>query len=317
MHNRRTQNSSRRTDADGIPDTPDRQTLDWLYQNVWVAVAGGIASYLVLTLVLWPSVQKPLLLAWLCLGLLVALARAAAAWSYGSDAGTRSTRPWLWAHRGLTLASGVHFALAALFLFPPGDAERQSLILVLTAGMVASAVGFHALDRLSVQFFTLPPTLSVAWRYAMMDTTLGWGVAGLAVVFTLTMWRAGEAVRGLVMRNIELSQSLHHLASHDPLVPLANRTEFMRRLRAAAALAAHEDSGAALLYVATRPATRRCGGWARRYAMPCAPATWPRAWVATSSSCCCTRARRTPPSTSPTSCWRASAACAGPRTTAR
>ncbi len=228
-------------------DTAARQTLDWLNQNVWIASVGGVASFAVLTTALWPATSQSGLLAWLVAGVTLALLRVALATRYRRYPSSLPAEAWLHVHRLLTLAAGVHFALASVALFPADDPYRQALIIVFTAGMSACAVNFHALDRPSVELYTVPPALALIWRHLEMGTVVGWGVAGLVVVFTLSMWRAAAATRSAVLRNIALTRSLHHLATHDPLVPLANRTEFMRRLREATAR--RGAGGIALLFI--------------------------------------------------------------------
>ena len=233
---------------DGIvPGTVAEQTLAWLYNNVLVAAVGGITNYLIVAIVLWTTASHRFLVGWVAVGVLVAGVRVGAAQVFRHRRERLGPRHWLTLHRVMTLLSGLHFALVGLLAFPADDPQRQALIAILTAGMVASAVGFHALDRVSVHCFTVPPTLLIVYRYAEMNTALGIGFAALAVIFVLVMWRAGDATRRVVHRNIELGLSLHYHATHDPLVPLVNRAEFMRRL-----LASAEDArqpGTALLFI--------------------------------------------------------------------
>lgn len=249
MHERRDDNVAPPVGAVATIDTTDRQTLDWLNQNVWVAALGGIANFIVLTFALWSTADHARLLGWLGFGVALALLRLSLAARYRHYPASMPATGWMRVHRLLTLVAGLHFAMVSVAMFPADDAHRQALIVIITAGMVACAVSFHALDRLSVEFYSLPPTLALVWRHVEMDTPLGWSVAGLAIVFMLSMWRAGTATRTAVLRNIALTRSLHHLATHDPLVPLANRTEFMRVLREAAGRATSDGRGIALLFV--------------------------------------------------------------------
>jgi diguanylate cyclase (GGDEF)-like protein len=151
--------------------------------------------------------------------------------------------------------SGVWWGCGAIILFPT-DLPHQVYIAFILAGVAAAATTAYAAMRRTYFLFLLPSILALMARFAWEGSEEYLSMAILVGMFLIVVVRSAintEKMIGTVLElraaNLELTQALHHEATHDALVDLVNYREFHARLQRVAAISAQEKQPYALLFV--------------------------------------------------------------------
>lgn len=154
-----------------------------------------------------------------------------------------------------TAASGLFWGYAGIGLFP-GDLAHQAILALVLAGLSAGAMTSYAALRRTYLCFMLPAILPMALRMALEHSEIHYSMSALTLLFLGMVVRAAiqtDRMIGNVLKvraeNAELTLALHHDATHDALVDLANYREFNHRLSAVAKDAARNREPYALLFV--------------------------------------------------------------------
>jgi diguanylate cyclase (GGDEF)-like protein len=233
------------------------ERLRLVYANLPVILVVTVCSALILALLLRDVVPRAELLVWLCVGIAITLMR------YGhyrrfrqlpdEALDSRASRNRLDLGTGL---SGLFWGYAGAGLFPPGDLAHQVFITFVLAGLSAGAMTSYSAIRRTYFLFVFPAILPVALRMALEHDQIHYSMAVLTMLFLGVVVRAAietDRMIGSVLKvraeNAELTQALHHDATHDALVDLVNHREFNNRLTAVAKSAAKLREPYALLFV--------------------------------------------------------------------
>ena len=154
-----------------------------------------------------------------------------------------------------TAMSGIWWGCGAIFLFPV-DLPHQVYIAFILAGVGAAAMTSYAAMRRTYYWFVLPSILPLMMRFAWEGVEAHVSMAILVGMFLIVVMRSAintekmiATVLELRAANLELTQALHHEATHDALVDLVNYREFHARLQRVAAMSAQERQPYALLFV--------------------------------------------------------------------
>ncbi|MFV1922274.1 MAG: diguanylate cyclase [Methylotenera sp.] len=205
------------------------QVVDVLFKNVRGAILGSSINIALVSFVLWTVFPGYGLLSWFLVGQLLNLIRLYVSIIYTRDIQRLSITSWLNIHRGLTCLSGALYGILAFFFFSSDHPLHQILVILLSGGMGAAAVGTHSVDRVTYQGFLFPAVVPLIIRSYLEGTEVHFVVSAMLCLLMLIMLRAANQSRQIMIDNIYMSQSLRYRATHDSLVEMLNREEFQKQ----------------------------------------------------------------------------------------
>jgi len=196
-----------------------------------LSTAGGC---LAIALYLWPVLPHASSSAWLAAGLALSLTQWWSLRLIGAAAARRApAREPLGRRRWIVfnaLAAGVFWGVTTAVLFPASVEHQLPLALILIA-ITALWLPLFALAPLGLLVFTVPGLLPMAFGLLASpyppQTTMGSLLLLLICVFAAT----ALATSRIFFADLAARRALYHQATHDPLVGLANRAEFHRRIQ--------------------------------------------------------------------------------------
>lgn len=204
------------------------QVVKVLYSNVRGAILGSVLNIALVSFVLWSIFPTYGLLAWFTFGQLLNLLRLFVFIKYDNAPEALSIKSWLNIHRVLTIISGAMYGLLAFFFFSSEHPLHQILVILLSGGMGAAAVGTHSVDRITYQGFLFSAVIPLIIRSYLEYTEVHMIVSAMLCLLVLIMLRAANQSKKIMVDNIYMSQSLRYRATHDSLVDLLNREEFQK-----------------------------------------------------------------------------------------
>ena len=204
------------------------QVVSVLYSNVKGAILGSTINIAVVTFVLWSIFPKFGLIVWFLFGQFLNLIRLYFFLRYDKDSSIYTINIWLNIHRVLTCLSGAMYGLLALFFFSSEHPLHQILVILLSAGMGAAAVGTHSIDKITFQSFLFSAVVPLIIRSCLEGTEVHMVVSAMLCLLLLIMLRSANQSKQIMIDNIHMSQSLRYRATHDSLVDLLNREEFQK-----------------------------------------------------------------------------------------
>jgi diguanylate cyclase (GGDEF)-like protein len=155
-----------------------------------------------------------------------------------------------------TLASGVVWGLAGLVLYPSGSLFHQVVLAFILAGVSAGALTAYSPIPRAYFSFVFPVVIPLAIRFLMEGGQVRYSMAALTLLFLSVVVRSSLETSRLIAsvfatqaKNLELTEELHHQATHDSLVNLVNHGEFKRRLASVASALKLRHEPYALLFV--------------------------------------------------------------------
>jgi diguanylate cyclase (GGDEF)-like protein len=133
--------------------------------------------------------------------------------------------------------SGVAWGLASLFLWPDGDLVRQSIVMIVAAGMVAGGITTLSPILAAAISFLYCALLPLIWRLAVLDTAGAGYLLLMAVVFlvmmTVTARRSNHLLLASLVTQIgkeRAEERVRYQATYDELTSLPNRRYLVNHL---------------------------------------------------------------------------------------
>ncbi len=168
--------------------------------NVWLSNVGSAFGAAVLVALLWGAVPRAALLAWVAL-LAAVLGLRALVSGFPPRAASEAAlnRVWLWRFRLGFLAHGIAWGLTSALPLPPGDALHLAFVIIVLAGVTASAFTLTAFDLIAALSFGVPVLGMLSLRlFAQADPTywiLGAAAIGVLVFLGVAARRMQQVVR--------------------------------------------------------------------------------------------------------------------------
>jgi len=213
----------------------DARRLVWLAAG---STAGGTAAA---ALYLHSALPASTLLAWLGAGLAVAAAQWRSQRTFDSLPHP-GEHPCARAHRFIyanAIGAGVYWGVSSALLAASGTTATGTQLELMTAVAAILLMPMFALAPASLPMFATPALLPMAFASLYPptppQTTMGSLFAPMLLAGALAV--AARATHSLLAADVRQRRRLYHQATHDPLVGLANRTEFERRAQLADAAA--------------------------------------------------------------------------------
>jgi diguanylate cyclase (GGDEF)-like protein len=194
---------------------------------VALSTAGGCG---VVALCLWSVVPDSIWPEWLAGGVALSLvqwwAQRFIGRAHTGNGDPLGRRRWIAVN---ALCAGAFWGITSLALFPAGSVEHQLLLSFILLAVTALWLPLFALTPVSLWLFTLPGLLPMALGLLTsphpLQTTMGSLLLLLIGVFAAVV----QTTSRIFFADLAARRALHHEATHDSLVGLANRGEFHRR----------------------------------------------------------------------------------------
>ena len=233
------------------------QQVRMLYGNSTMSMLGTLFCAFSMVVLLWPVAAQDRLILWFAAIGSVTLARLYLAQRFESRADKiTDPGPWFRTFQGGVVLSGACWGGVSIWLFPLDSPMHQVYIAFVLSGICAGAVTVYAPLPGTFLAFAVPGLLPYLWRIWSIDTPQTQLMAGLGALFIIVLNRIGvqsgktlRSVLELQVRNAELTNELHHQATHDSLVNLINHGEFQRRLKRVAGKSAGPNLDFALIFL--------------------------------------------------------------------
>jgi signal transduction histidine kinase len=160
-----------------------------LYSQSLAMFAVSPLTATIVTVVLWPSADRRLLVAWVTAMTVVVIVRAAVRHRY-LRAQPSADETATWARRLVwgSLFTGLLWGLGGALFYDPGAFVPQLLLSFAVGGMVAGASGTFALHLPTFLAFAASAILPVAARMVAEGDVPHIAMGGLAIVYGMAMW---------------------------------------------------------------------------------------------------------------------------------
>jgi len=211
------------------------QVVTMLYSNAVGAIIGSVSNITLVSVVLATIYPTLGLLSWFILGQALNIVRFYFYRLFLSNNTHFQTNIWLQIHRVLTFLSGCLYGALAMFFFSSEHPLYQMLVMLLSGGMGAAAVGTHSVDSTTFKLFLFSAVTPLIIRLLFEDTEVHYVLSAMLCLLLLVMLNAAKQTQKIMIDNIYMSQSLRYRATHDGLVDLLNREEFRKEFDASKA----------------------------------------------------------------------------------
>jgi diguanylate cyclase (GGDEF)-like protein len=228
-----------------------------LYAAAPIALAAVAVNAVVLAVVQWPVVSRPLVLGWLGFVLALTAWRAAGCWLFRRRApATSAMRPWgRWFLAGVVL-SGVSWGAAVYLLFPAGHYAHQLFVIVVVAGMAAGAVTTLSSMLTAALMFLVPVLVPLMVRVLGMDLAVSAPMAGMVAFFLLMVSASAVRFRNAVVQSLRMRYARDRAEArvefhnqYDTLTGLPRRAMLLERLEQDIARCRRSGRKGALLFI--------------------------------------------------------------------
>jgi diguanylate cyclase (GGDEF)-like protein len=227
------------------------------YQNAPLALTASVLCAFVVVTLLWQEVDNQLLVGWLGCICITTMFSLMLQQSF-EHAVNRIDRIRMW-HNAYIISAfikGCLWGSLSIFLFPAESALHQSYLAFILAGVCAGGVTVYSPLPGAFPAFAVSTLVPFGVQFFIMSSGQGQLMAGLVSIFLLIVIRSAIESRNnvknlleLQIQNSELTQALHHRATHDSLVDLANHGEFNRQLHRVASSNRSEDIDYSLIFI--------------------------------------------------------------------
>lgn len=207
----------------------ETQIAGILYANARDGYIGSMFNVILVGFVLYRISPTLGLAIWITAGVILNILRLLQSKVYFRNPNARAPSDWINIQRVLTFLAGLLYGALAFFLFEPENPEYQSLVVFLVGGMGAAAVGTYAIDLITYRLFLFSALFPLIIRAFYEQTEVYITLGIMLITLVLVMHRAAKQTNKAMIENVEMSLSLQYRATHDGLVDLLNKEEFLKR----------------------------------------------------------------------------------------
>jgi PAS domain S-box-containing protein len=194
--------------------------------NVWLANVGSAFGAAVLVAMMWGAVPRAALLAWVALlAAVLGLRTLVSGFPPRAASEAELNREWLWRFRLGFLAHGIAWGLTSALPLPPGDALHLAFVIIVLAGVTASAFTLTAFDLIAALSFGVPVLGMLSVRlFLQADPTywiLGAAVIGVLIFLGVAARRMQQVVRKYESLRLAEAEQREALRSSEDLLERA------------------------------------------------------------------------------------------------
>ncbi|MEQ1593261.1 MAG: EAL domain-containing protein [Thiobacillaceae bacterium] len=183
-----------------------------LYANFAHALITNIAVGVLLVAGVWQAQALATLLGWFALMGLVTLGRWQLLRAYRRSTDETPAKIWMQRYTLGSLAAGMVWGLAGMFLMYSLDVVHQALGTFILGGLAAGAVATNAAHRPSYFAFVLPMLMPLVAMLMIGNSDLQWSMAGMGLVFIAVLSRSVILIHASLRHSLELGLSNEVLA---------------------------------------------------------------------------------------------------------
>ena len=186
-----------------------------LYEHVPIALLGLLLNALVLTYVLWDVTDHATLLIWLGAILASGGGRAVLRYRYRRGAVTpaRAAR-WSAGYLVGTLASGLVWGLAGIFLFPPQSIVHQVFIAFLAGGLSAGSLAAYSAVAWMAPAFFLPALGILSARFLWQGDEISLIMGAMIALYIVLISFIARGMHMTTRTSLRLRQENSSLIAH-------------------------------------------------------------------------------------------------------
>jgi len=220
------------------PTWTTEQLLILAFRNLPLALSASVLCAFATVVLFWPVASNRLLIAWLgliCFKTMLCLIMQQK-FQQAHDVREHAS---LWRNLFIlsTFGAGILWGSLSILLLPDASVLYMGYLSFILAGVSAGAISVYSPVPAAFHAFAVTTLLPYAGQFVHLGTPEGFMMAGLVTAFLLILLSSSSDSRNhvrelldLQARNAELTRALHHRATHDSLVDLANHGEFKRKL---------------------------------------------------------------------------------------
>ncbi len=239
------------------PKWANEQLLRLAFKNLSLALSASVLCAFATVILFWPVADSRLLIAWLgciCLKTMLCLVMGQK-FEHAHNVRQHVFR-WHNAYVFSTFSAGLLWGSLSIFLLTDSSMLHIGYLSLILAGVSAGAISVYSPLPGAFPAFAVTTLLPFAGQFVRSGTAEGFLLAGLVTAFLLLLMSSSSESRNhvrelldLQVRNGELTRALHHRATHDSLVDLANHGEFKRQLARLADRNRRDSNDYALVFV--------------------------------------------------------------------
>jgi signal transduction histidine kinase/CheY-like chemotaxis protein len=159
-----------------------------LYANAPAGFVATVLNVVLLALIQWQVIASPRILSWLVSMLALTTLRAVLVWRFQhSSPAPPSMKRWGTLFGLGTLAAGLGWGSAGVWLFPVASGTHQVFLAFILGGMIAGAVGLLAARMGVFLSFACPAAVPIIVHLLLQGDTLSRTMGGMAALYTLVI----------------------------------------------------------------------------------------------------------------------------------
>ena len=164
-----------------------------LYDVVNNALAASILNSIILTIVLWPSVEHDYLLSWLASVIIISLLRSISVYHY-KKADVAPNEAHIWTQRFLigSIASSVIWGATTVWIFPAEDLARQVFLAFVIGGMAAASITSLSYIKRAVYIFLGCTLIPLLIRFFISGTELSIAMGAMLTLYLFFLFKLAK-----------------------------------------------------------------------------------------------------------------------------
>jgi PAS domain S-box-containing protein len=176
-----------------------------LHESLPVSAAATLANAGILSFVQWNVIDHTVILVWLGVMTLVTTARVKNVYLYKQKSPDYH-QSIIWKQRFQigTIAAGMTWGGAAIFLFPENALPNQVLLAFVIAGICAGAVSSLSFMLLPVRAFLILSLFPIIIKFLLGDTSIMVAMGVMSLLFFATLWVSSQRIYLNTLQNISL-----------------------------------------------------------------------------------------------------------------
>ena len=194
-----------------------------------IAALSTVVGAAAIAVCFWDAVPRSVLAAWsAAAATLTVLQWQASRWPIESRRESDGVGVRLIA---LSLGAGSFWGIAGLTLSPAASMPQQAMLAVVLISVTALWLPVFAVAPRIFWLFAVPAVLPMVYALLTSPPSAAATMGSLLLTAVVVLAIVARTLHRVLRADATERRSLHHLATHDALVGLVNRTEFERRMR--------------------------------------------------------------------------------------
>lgn len=174
-----------------------------LYSAVYSSLLVVLVNSFILVAVLWPIVDREVVLNWFFAVVFVCLGRAVTAYRYKKDPNKHEKNKKWFIHFYIgALFAGLLWTSASIWLFPVNSIAHQVFLAFVVGGMVAGAITSMSAVKLTIYTYITLSLIPLLFRFFNSDVELSIAMGSMLALFFIMMIITAKRMHENIKQNI-------------------------------------------------------------------------------------------------------------------